>query len=459
MQSNPPVPDNEAERIEVLKKYDILDTPPEETFDDLTELAAYICDTPIALVSLVDSNRQWFKSKVGLDATETDRNLAFCSYTILNSDPLVVSNATEDERFKNNPLVTSDPNIRFYAGTPLINSDGFALGSLCVIDRTPKNLSPKQLKALQTLGREVIAQLELREHVSKLEKNIAQRQKMEASLWDANQQLKKALAELKSTQARLFHSAKMVSLGRLVAGIAHELNNPITFIRGNCEYINSQIPELLELLELYNQEYPDSCEVIQTKKRELDLSFLGNDLPKVLASIKAGSDRISQIITSLRNFVRLDESAKKEVDLHEGIDNTLVLLQYRLNNINVVRRYIGKLLLDCYASQLNQVFESILLNAIDAVEIVKNERSPEIIIETTATEQDIQISVVDNGMGIAEAIRDAIFDPFFTTKPVGKGIGLGLTISYTIVKEHGGSLEFISHEGQGTEFIIKLPKC
>ncbi|PZO44123.1 MAG: histidine kinase [Pseudanabaena frigida] len=457
MKSEPPIPENEDLRLDALKKYNILDTLPEETFDDLTALAAYICGTPIALISLVDENRQWFKSKIGLEATETPRDMAFCAHAILDTVPLVVPNTTEDERFADNPLVTSDPSIRFYAGMPLITPDGFALGTLCVIDRTPKDLSPEQLQALQTLGRQVITQLELRDHVTKLENNIAERKKMEDALLESNQQLTQTLIELKNTQAQLIHAEKMASLGQLVSGVAHELTNPINFIRGNVEYIISQIPELLELLKLYQQEYPQPSKTIQTKIKELDLEFLESDLPKSLSAIKGGTERINQTVLSLRNFSRLDESERKEVDLHEGIDNSLLLLQHRLNDIQVIRKYGNLPMLECCASQLNQVFMSILVNAIDAVDAVKHERSPEIIIQTQSTDRDITISIIDNGLGIAEADKGSIFDPFFTTKASGKSSGLGLSISYTIIKDHGGALQFSSQYNVGTEFRIDIP--
>ncbi|MEQ8956405.1 MAG: GAF domain-containing protein, partial [Coleofasciculus sp. C2-GNP5-27] len=176
----PPLPSNEADRLKALERYHILDTLPEKAFDDLTKMAAYICDAPIALISLLDATRQWFKSKVGIDATQTPKEQAFCAHAILKPDQvLMVPNALDDERFAQNPLVTSEPNIRFYAGTPLVTPDGFALGTLCVIDQVPRQLTPEQIEALEALGRQVIAQIELRLNVDKLERQMQALQKAE----------------------------------------------------------------------------------------------------------------------------------------------------------------------------------------------------------------------------------------------------------------------------------------
>ncbi len=279
--------------------------------------------------------------------------------------------------------------------------------------------------------------------------------------------------ELKQAQSQLIQTAKMSSLGEIVAGVSHEINNPINFIYGNLYYTHDYIQDLLTLLQLYQQEYPEPSATIQNQLEEIDFEFLVEDLPKMLSSMRGGADRIRDIVQSLRNFSRLDEAEMKPVNLHEGIDNTLVILSSRLKlGIEVIKEYGELPLVECYPAQLNQVFMNLLCNAIDALEELKVQASnlqpvtqtnlqPAVLCIQIRTElldpNRVLIRISDNGSGIPAAIKDRIFDPFFTTKQPGKGTGLGLAVSYQIINQHQGKIEVISAPNQGAEFVITLP--
>jgi GAF domain-containing protein len=283
------------------------------------------------------------------------------------------------------------------------------------------------------------------------------------------EEITQTLKELQYTQSQLIQSEKMAGLGQLVAGIAHEINNPIGFIYGNITYVNEHTESLFKLLRLYQKQYPKITGEIQKQAAAMDLDFISDDLPKILTSMKMGAERISQLILSLRIFSRLDEAGIKPIDIHEGIDSTLLILQHRLQSqtnslaIEVVKKYGELPLVVCYAAQINQVFMNILNNAIDALEnsekagkIIDN---PKILIRTEVIEGNtIRICIADNGCGIPEMMRSRIFEPFFTTKQPGQGTGLGLSISYQIIVEkHGGNIKCVSEPGNGCEFWIEIP--
>ena len=287
------------------------------------------------------------------------------------------------------------------------------------------------------------------------------------------QQLEQALLELRSTQTQLVQTEKMSSLGQLVAGIAHEVNNPVNFIHANITYLKQYTKQLLDLVTLYQQEYPEPKSKIRDLIEEIDLGFMAGDLIKIVGSMQVGTERIRQIVLSLRNFSRLDEAQMKSVDIHAGIDSTLLILQHRLKAsdkwpiIQIVKDF-GKLpLVECYASQLNQVFMNIIANGIDAIEeryqklsVAEAEANPGRISICTmmTTQKTVIVEISDNGTGIPENVRNRIFNPFFTTKEVGKGTGLGMSISHSIVVEkHKGKIECISSIGCGTTFQIEIP--
>ncbi|MBD2077491.1 PAS domain-containing sensor histidine kinase [Phormidium sp. FACHB-592] len=299
-------------------------------------------------------------------------------------------------------------------------------------------------------------------------------QQSEAQLRQQTQQLEHTLQTLQRTQMQLVQTEKMSSLGQMVAGIAHEINNPVNFIYGNLNHATSYTQDLLHLIELYQRHYPQPVAAIQGEIAAIDLEFLLEDLPKLLTSMKVGAERIQKIVLALRNFSRMDEADVKAVNIHDGIDSTLMILQSRLKarsdhpGIQIIRQYGVLPDVECYVGQLNQVFMNILANAIDALETADEERSAAdlrenpstitICTERSTTGDSIVIRIIDNGIGMSEAVRTRLFDPFFTTKPVGKGTGLGLSISYQIIVDrHNGRLTCESEPGKGCEFRIEIP--
>ncbi|MDZ8106918.1 MAG: PAS domain S-box protein [Nostoc sp. DedQUE12a] len=298
------------------------------------------------------------------------------------------------------------------------------------------------------------------EFFSTIARDIRERQHIEAQLRQQALDLAQALQELQRTQAQMIQAEKMSSLGQLVAGVAHEINNPVNFIHGNLNYLEEHTQDLLKLIHSYQLSNIALCE-------EIDLEYIQEDLPKILNSMKVGTQRIRQIVLSLRTFSRMDEADFKAVDIHEGIDSTLMILQHRLKQkadfpeINVIKNYGNLPLVECYAGQLNQVFMNILANAIDALEQKTDHEVslPTITIHTTLIDSNwVKIAIADNGLGMSEQVQKQVFNPFFTTKPVGKGTGMGMSISYPIITEkHGGKLECYSKPGQGTEFAIAIP--
>lgn len=331
---------------------------------------------------------------------------------------------------------------------------------------------------------EVLARINIHLRMQNLTKQLQEQNvllqqltsELEERVLSRTAELRESLEKLQQAQIQLVQSEKMSSLGELVAGVAHEINNPVSFIAGNVSLASEYTDNILNHLRLYQQVFPEPGAEIEQHAEDIEIDYLLEDLPKMVASMEVGVDRIRQISVSLRSFSRMDNTSKTQVNIHEGLDSTLMILQHRIKandhrpDIEVIKEYGDLPLVNCYPSPLNQVFMNLLANAIDALDEdnLKKGRSYEeikqdpnrLIIKTSAIEGGgVEIKIADNGPGIPAQMQSRIFEPFVTTKPVGKGTGLGLSICHDIIIEkHGGSLLCNSQLGEGTEFVIRIPQ-
>ncbi|BAY08029.1 ATP-binding sensor histidine kinase [Calothrix sp. NIES-2098] len=444
----------------------------------------------------INNNEMFLESSSPLD-NSLYVPISVLNYVIRTKESVVLGNASCEGIFVSDPYIIKN-NCKSILCTPIIHQSK-PIGILYLQNNLTTNaFTTERLEVLKILASQAAISIEnaklytnlsnLNHHLQqanqkledysktlelKVEERTQELHKKNLCLSEQAQQLEATLGELQATQLQMIQKEKMSSLGQLVAGIAHEINNPINFIHGNISHASEYIEDLLHLVNIYEQKSPELTPQMLAEQEDIDLEFLREDLPNLLNSMKVGANRIRQIVLSLRNFSRLDEAEMKPVDIHEGIDSTLLILQHRLkgesvnSKIQIVKNYGSLPLVDCYPSQLNQVFMNLLANAIDALEEYNSNRSlaeaelnPSYIkITTELLEQNLLvIRIADNGSGMNSDTLSQIFNPFFTTKPIGKGTGLGLSISYKIIVEkHGGKLSCLSTPGQGSEFVIELP--
>jgi PAS domain S-box-containing protein len=398
-----------------------------------------------------------------IDGAAIGPNRGSCGTAAYCKETVIVSDIATDPRWASFRDLALSYGLRACWSTPILSAQGTVLGTFAGYYDEPQSATQ--------LDQDLIAQtLYLAKVAIERERSQQALRQSEAREREKAQALKQTLDELKRTQTQLIQTEKMSSLGRMVAGVAHELNNPVSFIYGNLTPAREYFQDLTRLIELYQQTYPNPTPEIKLFIEEIDLNFLMKDWSQLMNSMKMGAERIEQIVLSLKSFSRLNEAELKPVDIHENLDNTLLILQHRLRaegnrpEIKVIKDYSQLPLVDCYASQLNQVFMNLLDNAIDALE---HQPEPRVItISTSILTQESQkpnskfavIRITDNGIGMSEEVHQQIFDPFFTTKPVGSGTGLGLAISHQIVVEkHKGHISCVSIPGQKTELIVEIP--